>query len=120
MPTVVGTSGIATTAAVVARVPRLLSVTTPTPATSTTTRPTAVAPPKTAHGTGVWRPLAVIAPANNRSSRLADGLRSETSLRISHLDVRELFDVYKGGELITDWPCLMALGAALRTDATAL
>lgn len=62
----------------------------------------------------------VIAPANNRSSRLADGLRSETSLRISHLDVRELFDVYKGGELITDWPCLMALGAALRTDATAL
>jgi len=59
----------------------------------------------------------VIAPANQRASRLADGLKNETSLRIAQLDVRELCNVYKSGELVTDWPCLMALGAALRVES---
>jgi MSHA biogenesis protein MshI len=62
----------------------------------------------------------VIAPANGRASQLADALKNETSLRIAQLDVRELFNVYKGGELITDWSCLMALGAALRTESVEL
>jgi MSHA biogenesis protein MshI len=62
----------------------------------------------------------VIAPTNNRSSRLADALKNETSLRIAQLDVRELFNVYKSGELVTDWPCLMALGAALRVESVEL
>jgi MSHA biogenesis protein MshI len=59
----------------------------------------------------------VIAPANDQARTLATALKDETSLRISVLDVREHFNVYKSGELATDWPSLMALGAALRTDA---
>jgi MSHA biogenesis protein MshI len=59
----------------------------------------------------------VIAPANARSDRLVDALKNETSLRIAQLDVRELCNVYKSGELVTDWMCLMALGAALRVDS---
>jgi MSHA biogenesis protein MshI len=59
----------------------------------------------------------VIAPAHDRARALAAALKEETSLRISMLDVREHFNVYKSGELITDWPSLMALGAALRVDS---
>ncbi len=59
----------------------------------------------------------VLAPADERTQSLAAGLRDETSLRISVLDVREHFNVYKSGEVITDWPTLMALGAALRLDS---
>jgi hypothetical protein len=44
-------------------------------------------------------------------------LRNETSLRVAVLDVREFCNVYKSGELVTDWPSLMALGAALRTES---
>lgn len=62
----------------------------------------------------------VIAPANARSDRLVDALKNETSLRISQLDVRELCNVYKSGELVTDWAVLMALGAALRIDSMEL
>ena len=58
----------------------------------------------------------VIAPATEQVQRLATDLKNETSLRIAVLDARELFNVYKPGELVTDWPSLMALGAALRTD----
>jgi len=58
----------------------------------------------------------VIAPATAKVQRLAVDLKHETSLRITVLDARELFNVYKPGELVTDWQCLMALGAALRTD----
>ena len=58
----------------------------------------------------------VIAPADDRARALAEGLRSETSLRIQLLDVREIMSVYKTGEFATDWPTLLALGAALRTD----
>ena len=58
----------------------------------------------------------VIAPATERVQRLATALKNETSLRIAILDARELVNVYKPGELVADWPCLMALGAALRTD----
>jgi MSHA biogenesis protein MshI len=58
----------------------------------------------------------VIAPANDASRSLAAALKEETSLRISVLDAREHFNVYKSGELVTDWTSLMALGAALRQE----
>ena len=58
----------------------------------------------------------VIAPGGERAQRVAAALRNETSLRVSVLDVREFCNVYKSGELVTDWPSLMALGAALRTQ----
>ena len=58
----------------------------------------------------------VIGPANDQARALAAALKEETSLRIAVLDVREHFNVYKGGELVTDWASLMALGAALRHD----
>jgi MSHA biogenesis protein MshI len=58
----------------------------------------------------------VIAPGGERAQRVAAALRDETSLRVSVLDVREFCNVYKSGELVTDWPSLMALGAALRTE----
>jgi MSHA biogenesis protein MshI len=59
----------------------------------------------------------VIAPADERARRLADDLKSETSLRVSVLDVRDLFIVQQSGEIVNDWPSLMALGAAMRTDS---
>ena len=59
----------------------------------------------------------VIGPANDQARALAVALKEETSLRIAVLDVREHFNVYKSGELVTDWSSLMALGAALRQDA---
>ena len=59
----------------------------------------------------------VIAPGGERAERVAAALRNETSLRVSVLDVREFCNVYKSGELVTDWPSLMALGAALRTES---
>jgi MSHA biogenesis protein MshI len=58
----------------------------------------------------------VIAPATDRVHQLAADLKNETSLRLAVLDARDVFNVYKPGELVTDWQCLMALGAALRTD----
>ena len=60
----------------------------------------------------------VIAPGGERArTRSPTALRNETSLRVSVLDVREICNVYKSGELVTDWPSLMALGAALRTES---
>jgi MSHA biogenesis protein MshI len=59
----------------------------------------------------------VIAPGGERAQRVAAALRDETSLRVSVLDVREFCNVYKSGELVTDWPSLMALGAALRNES---
>jgi MSHA biogenesis protein MshI len=59
----------------------------------------------------------VIAPGGERAQRLAAAIRNETSLRVSVLDVRELCDVRASGELVNDWPTLMALGAALRCEA---
>jgi len=59
----------------------------------------------------------VIAPGGERAQRVAAALRSETSLRVSVLDVREFCNVYRSGELVTDWPSLMALGAALRMES---
>ena len=58
----------------------------------------------------------VIAPADERAQRLAEELKNETSLRVSTLNVRDLFSVYKDGEVVTDWATLMALGAALREE----
>jgi MSHA biogenesis protein MshI len=59
----------------------------------------------------------VVAPCGERAQRLAAALKDETSLRVSILDVRELFNVRKSGELVTDWATLMALGAALRLES---
>jgi MSHA biogenesis protein MshI len=59
----------------------------------------------------------VIAPGGERAQRVAAAIRNETSLRVSVLDVRELCNVRAGGELVTDWPTLMALGAALRIES---
>jgi MSHA biogenesis protein MshI len=59
----------------------------------------------------------VIAPGGERAQRVAAALRNETSLRVAVLDVREFCNVYRSGELVTDWPSLMALGAALRTQS---
>lgn len=62
----------------------------------------------------------VIAPAEARAQRLADELKHETSLRVSALNVRDLFSVAIPGEVVTDWSTLMALGAALRDEQTEL
>lgn len=62
----------------------------------------------------------VIAPADARAHRLAGELKNETSLRVSTLDVRDLFSVAQSGEVVTDWHTLMALGAALRNDKVEL
>lgn len=62
----------------------------------------------------------VIAPAEPRAQRLADELKHETSLRVSTLNVRDLFSVSMAGEVVTDWSTLMALGAALRDERTEL
>lgn len=59
----------------------------------------------------------VVAPANDVTRALAAELKSETGLRVTVLDVRDAFNVYKAGDLVTDWPSLMALGAALRSDS---
>jgi MSHA biogenesis protein MshI len=59
----------------------------------------------------------VIAPGGQRAQRLAAAISNETSLRVSVLNVRELCDVRMSGELVNDWPSLMALGAALRLEA---
>jgi len=60
----------------------------------------------------------VIAPAHEQAHKLAAALKEESSLRISVLDLREHFSVYKSGGLATDWVSLMALGAALRHDGS--
>jgi MSHA biogenesis protein MshI len=59
----------------------------------------------------------VLAPANELTRALADELKAETGLRVSVLDVRDVFNVYKAGELVSDWSSLMALGAALRMES---
>lgn len=59
----------------------------------------------------------VLAPAAAHAHDLAQELKNETSLRVSVLNVGEIFNVPSGGDdLVTDWPTLMALGAALRDD----
>jgi len=59
----------------------------------------------------------VVAPVNDKTRTLAAQLKAETGLRVDVLDVRDVFNVYKAGELVTDWSSLMALGAALRLEA---
>jgi MSHA biogenesis protein MshI len=62
----------------------------------------------------------ILAPGGTRSAQLATRLQSETSLRISQLDLSDLVDGSEalGAELHPD--CLLALGAALRVESTAL
>ncbi len=58
----------------------------------------------------------VIAPGDARAAALADGLRKEMSLQIELFNIADLFEVDAGLSVDTDWQCLMALGAALRSD----
>jgi MSHA biogenesis protein MshI len=61
----------------------------------------------------------VIAPGGEAAAHLAVRLRSETSLRIALLDIGEVMD---GAEKIgtPSVECLLALGAALRNEATGI
>jgi MSHA biogenesis protein MshI len=58
----------------------------------------------------------VLAPGDERAAALADSLRKEMSLQIELFNVAELFEVDAGLSIDTDWNCLMALGAALRSE----
>jgi MSHA biogenesis protein MshI len=58
----------------------------------------------------------VIAPGDERAERLAEALRKETSLQIELFSTSDLFELGSGVSADMDWQCLMAIGAALRTD----
>jgi MSHA biogenesis protein MshI len=58
----------------------------------------------------------VIAPGDERADALATALRKEMSLKIELFNVADLFEIDAGLSIDTDWQCLMALGAALRSD----
>jgi MSHA biogenesis protein MshI len=58
----------------------------------------------------------VIAPGDERASVLAESLRKEMSLQIELFNIADLFEIDAGLSIDTDWQCLMALGAALRSD----
>lgn len=58
----------------------------------------------------------VIAPGDERATALAEALRKEMSLQIELFNIGDLFELEAGLKVDTDWPCLMALGAALRSD----
>jgi MSHA biogenesis protein MshI len=62
----------------------------------------------------------ILAPGGTRSVQLAARLQSETSLRISQLDLSEVVEGSEvlGKEMHPD--CLLALGAALRVESSAL
>jgi MSHA biogenesis protein MshI len=62
----------------------------------------------------------VLAPGGTRAAQLATRLQSETNLRITQLDLSDVVDGANalGTELHPD--CLLALGAALRIESTAL
>lgn len=62
----------------------------------------------------------VLAPGGKRASQLAKQLQSETSLRIGVLELADIVDGANAlpGDVSAD--CLLALGAALRVESTAL
>jgi MSHA biogenesis protein MshI len=60
----------------------------------------------------------VIAPGDERAAALAAALRKEMSLQIELFNIADVFDIDEGLSVDTDWQCLMALGAALRSDRT--
>jgi MSHA biogenesis protein MshI len=62
----------------------------------------------------------VIVPNDQRAQRLAEALKSETSLKIGLFDVREIFEVPAGIEIGTGASCMTALGAALRVETVDL
>jgi MSHA biogenesis protein MshI len=61
----------------------------------------------------------VIAPGGARASALATALSSETGLRVSTLNLADCLDMADGVAVPDGWLSCMAIGAALRTDATA-
>lgn len=62
----------------------------------------------------------VIAPSDARAHRLADDLKSETSLRIGLLNPREIMEVGADCDVPVSGACLAAIGAALREDTLQL
>ncbi len=56
----------------------------------------------------------VVASGDARAASLLHGLKAESGLSVTLLDVQELFEVAGGIEPDTRWPGLLALGAALR------
>jgi len=62
----------------------------------------------------------VIAPAGERAGELAERLRAETSLRIALLDLSGVVDGADAFGMDIPAECLLALGAALRVETTAL
>ena len=61
----------------------------------------------------------VIAPGDARAASLATALASETGLRVSTLKLTDCLDVAEGISVPEGWLSCMAIGAALRADATA-
>jgi MSHA biogenesis protein MshI len=61
----------------------------------------------------------VIAPGSPRATALASALASETGLRVAPLNLSDCVDVAAGVSVPQGWLAFMAIGAALRTDATA-
>lgn len=62
----------------------------------------------------------VIAPQGERSDALAAALASETSLKISMLNVRDVLSVSDAVQTDLSGACLTAIGAALRVDSVQL
>lgn len=62
----------------------------------------------------------IIAPTSERASTLATALTDQSSLRIGLFNVAEVLEAAPGVTLDLDWLQLVALGAALRTDAVEL
>lgn len=62
----------------------------------------------------------IIAPATERAQRLAEGLRRETGLRVATLDLGAVLDLPAGLDVEMAGQCLLAIGAALRTEKTSL
>ena len=62
----------------------------------------------------------IIAPATERAQRLAEGLRRETGFRVSTLDLGAVLDLPAGLDAEVAGQCLLAIGAALRTEKTSL
>lgn len=62
----------------------------------------------------------VIAPNDARAERLAEALKSETSLRIARLDLSELLEFASSAQPDNSLACLLAIGAALRNDSVQL
>jgi hypothetical protein len=62
----------------------------------------------------------ILAPGGSRAAQLAKQLQSETSLRIGTLDLADIVDGESLATTQLSTDCLLAIGAALRVETTAL